>query len=79
MAPGRRQQRFARRAMWMTVAIGILALGYFLYQGQVVTGVIISLVLAASGYFEYQRRIRDLEGVGESKEEGSFEKQERLR
>lgn len=72
-----RLQGGARRALLLTTLIAAGAGAYFLVRGEATSAVIVGLLLFAWGYFEYQRRRRDLEAI--EGEEDPFEKRNRKR
>lgn len=75
-----RQRDLARRALWGSVVIGLGVIGYFGFQGEFVTAVIVGGLLIGGGALEYRRRVRDLE-ASDTLEEGEdpFERRERFR
>lgn len=78
MSTTTRQRTFARRAMWVSVAIGVLGLVFFTIRGEPVAGIVLGLLLGGGGYWEYKRRLRDLE-MAEEPTEDPFEERERRR
>lgn len=78
MDSAQRQRRLARRALWGSVVIGLGVIGYFGLQGEFVTAVIVGGLLISGGYFEYRRRLRDLEMVADETED-PFERRKRFR
>lgn len=74
------QRKFARGAMIISVIIGILGLLYFTTRGELVTGIVIALLFSGGGYWEYKRRLRDLEQAElGSQDQDPFEERERRR
>jgi len=63
MVKSNRQHGFARRSLWVSVALAIGAFVFFVVRDEPVTGVLIAFLLAGAGYFEYQRRQRDKEMI----------------
>ncbi|MFC6906621.1 hypothetical protein [Halalkalicoccus tibetensis] len=79
MDSAQRQRRLARRALWGSVVIGLGVIGYFGLQGEFVTATVVGALLIGGGYFEYRRRLRDLEMIDGDAEEDPFERRERFR
>lgn len=52
-----------RRALLVTTLIAAGAGAYFLVRGEATSAVIVGLLFLVWGYFEYQRRQRDLEAI----------------
>ncbi|NGM69810.1 DUF441 domain-containing protein [Natronolimnobius sp. AArcel1] len=74
------QKKFARGAMLISVIIGIIGLMYFTTRGEVVTGLVVGTLFGVGGYWEYKRRIRDLEQADMGgAERDPFEERERRR
>ncbi|GAB7018300.1 hypothetical protein [Halostagnicola bangensis] len=75
------QRKLARGAMIISVIIGVLGLLYFTTRGDLVTGIVIALLFSGGGYWEYKRRVRDLEqaDLGGGQERDPFEERERRR
>lgn len=78
MDSAQRQRRLARRALWGSVVIGLGVIGYFGLQGEFVTAAVVGGLLVGGGYFEYRRRLRDLEMIDDGAED-PFERRERFR
>ena len=74
-----RQRRFAKRAWQASAVIGLAALAFFVVRGEPVTGVVLGALLGVGGYFEYRRRLTDLEMMDGDEEEDPFERRERYR
>lgn len=52
----------ARLGLGLSVAVGIVALGWFLVQGNAFRGVIAFFLFAGIGWWEYSRRIKTEQG-----------------
>ncbi|OVE84694.1 hypothetical protein [Natronolimnobius baerhuensis] len=55
------QKKLARGAMLISVIIGIAGFMYFTTRGEMITGLVVGMLFGGVGYWEYKRRIRDLE------------------
>ncbi|MEY7848515.1 hypothetical protein AB7C87_04845 [Natrarchaeobius sp. A-rgal3] len=80
MTSTERQRKFARRAMWVSVLLGILGCWFFLVRGEPIMGLVLGVLLGGGGYWEYKRRIRDLDvAEGAAPARDPFEERERRR
>ncbi|GAB3031772.1 hypothetical protein [Natronobiforma cellulositropha] len=80
MATAEPQRKLARRAMWVSLLLGLLALWFFTSRGEPVTGFVVFALLGGGGYFEYKRRLKDLEAIDTiSEDEDPFERRDRFR
>lgn len=74
------QRKVARWGMLLSVFVGIVGLVYFTVRGEPVTGVVVVVLLGAVSYWEYKRRLRDLERAEMgSQGRDPFEERERRR
>lgn len=74
-----RQRRLAKRAFQASAVVGIGAFVFFLVRGELVTGVVLGGLLVGGGFFEYRRRLSDLELADDGESEDPFERRERFR
>ncbi|GAB3670089.1 hypothetical protein [Halopiger thermotolerans] len=74
------QRTVAKWGMRLSVLIGALGLLYFTTRGEVVTGIVVGGLFGVGSYWEYKRRMRDLDRAeAAERTRDPFEERERRR
>lgn len=79
MSLAERQRRHARRAFRVSLVICVGAVVFFVIRDEFTSALIAGSLVFAWGYFDYRRRLRDIDMIDEGTTEDPFEKRERFR